>query len=131
MGLAPGRAAIAAFVLVGLCGVATADTSIREVWICALKEGQTLDDVRAANSAWVKFVNANVKGGGISSDILTPMVGNVEEGRFVYADNFPSLESWTAARASTEGNEEGEAIDAALGEVATCPSNGLYTVEAS
>lgn len=122
---------IAVLALFGFSGAAIAETSVREVWVCNVNEGQTMDDVRAANSAWVKFVNANVDGGGISSAILTPMVGDLEMGRFVYADDFPNLESWAASRASTQDNEEGEAIDAALAKAATCDNNSLNSVETS
>jgi len=89
---------IALSVLLGICGVAAADTTIRAVFICSVNEGATMDDVRVANSAWVVFVNANVEGGNISSTILTPIVGDIQAGRFIYADDYPSIESWSAAR---------------------------------
>ena len=44
------------------CATANADTSINEVFTCQLNEGKTMDDVRAGNSKWVKFMNANVEG---------------------------------------------------------------------
>ena len=122
---------LALSVLLVLGGAAIADTSVRAVFICTINEGKTMDDVRAANSAWVKFVNANVAGGGISSSILTPMVGDLSAGRFIYADDYPNLESWSAARAATASNEKGKAIEAALDEAGTCASNSLYTAEAS
>lgn len=118
--------------IMGMCAVASAaDTTIREVWTCNIKEGKTMDDVRAANTNWVKFINANVKGGTIGSSILTNTVGNAEEGRFLYVDSFPSLEVWAVAKSATDGSDEGAAIDAALGEVATCSENRLYEAEAS
>ena len=90
-----------------------------------------MDDVRAANLRWVKFINANVDGGGITSHIITSVVGNASTGSFGYVDSFPSLESWTAAKSATEGNEEGVAIDEALGEAAECSENRLYEAEES
>ena len=115
--------------MLGICATAHAD--FREVWTCTLNEGKTMDDVRAANSRWVKFINANVDGGGISSHIITNVVGNAAVGSFGYVDSFPTLASWSAAKSATDGNEEGEAIDTALGEVADCSENRLYEAEES
>lgn len=123
--------ALALSVLLGLGGAVIADTTVRAVFMCSVNEGHTLDDVRAANSAWVKFVNANVDGGGISSTILTPIVGDLSAGRFIYADDYPSIESWSAARDATSSSEEGQAIEAALDAAGTCASNSLHTAEAS
>lgn len=118
--------------LICMLGIwATASADIREVWTCTIKEGKTMDDVRAANSRWVKFINANVDGGGIASHILTSVVGNASAGSFGYVDSFPTLESWSAAKSATDGNEEGEAIDEALGEAAECSENRLYEAEES
>ena len=123
--------AIALIGLLGIWATANADSDYREVWTCQINEGKTMDDVRTANSKWVVFINANVEGGGISSHIVTSVVGNVTTGSFLYVDTFPSLESWSAAKSATEGNEEGEAIDAELGEVAECSENRLFEAEES
>ncbi|MDA0679268.1 MAG: hypothetical protein O3A13_03225 [Proteobacteria bacterium] len=118
-------------VLLLLGGAAIADTTVRVVYICTINEGKSIDDVRAANSAWVKFVNANVAGAGISSTILTPIVGDLTAGRFIYTDSYPNVESWSAATASTENGKEGMAIQAALEAAGTCASNSLYNAEVS
>ena len=117
--------------MIGVWATAAADTSYREVWTCKIAEGKTMDDVRAANSRWVKFMNANVDGGEIASHIVTTVVGDVTDGSFVYVDSFPTLESWTATKSATEGNVEGEAIDEALNEVADCSENRLLEAEES
>lgn len=122
--------AIALLAIVGIWATASADTSYREVWTCKINEGKSMDDVRAANSKWVKFVRANVDGG-IKSHIVTSVVGNATPGHFVYVDSFPSLEVWTATKSALEGNEEGEAIDEELGEVADCSENNLLEAEES
>ena len=116
---------------IGICSFAYADTTIDEVFTCQLSEGKTMDDVREVNSQWVVFMNANVKGGDISSNIVTTIVGNTTPGRFIFVDSFPSLESWTEAKSATTGNPEGEAIDAGLGAVAECSDSGLYSSESS
>jgi len=115
--------------MLGIWGTASAE--FRAVWICTIGDGKTMDDVRTANSKWVKFVNDNVDGGGISSHILTPVFGDVTAGRFIYSDAFPTMASWSAARASMQDSEEGEAIDAELNEVAECSEHHLYEAEKS
>lgn len=116
---------------VGIAVSASADSRINEVWTCSVADDKDMDDVRAANSKWVQFINSSVEGGGITSHIITSVVGNQSPGNFGYVDSFPTLESWTAAKSATEGNEEGEAIDADLGEVADCSKNSLYEAEES
>ena len=120
--------------LIAVLGVgvsASADTRINEVWTCSVNDGKEMDDVRAANSKWVVYINANVEGGDITSHIVTTVVGNTTPGHFLYVDSFPSMESWTASKSALEGDEEGEAIDAELNEVADCSQNRLYEAEAS
>ena len=115
--------------MLGIWGTASAD--FRMVWICSINEGKTMDDVRAANSDWVKFVNANVEGGGITSHILTAVVGDTTSGRFIYADSFPTLDAWVTARAANQDTEEGKAIGEALDAAASCSENHLYEAEKS
>jgi len=50
---------------------------------------------------------------------------------FIYADDYPSIESWSATRDATTDNDEGKAIAAALDAAGTCESNSLYTAEVS
>jgi hypothetical protein len=89
---------LALITMMGICVAASAaDTTVSEVWTCSINDGKTMDDVRAANSNWLKFMNANVEGGGISSNIVTSVVGNAERGHFMYVDSFPTLESWAEA----------------------------------
>lgn len=108
-----------------------ADPRVDEVWTCKVNAGKSMDDVRAANSKWVKYINAHVKGGDISSSVVTPIVGKVEQGTFLYVDSFPNLESWTAAKPALDKTDEGKAIDAELNAAAACSENRLYSSEAS
>jgi hypothetical protein len=101
------------------------DDRILDVFSCKLKDGKTMDEAHAANAAWVVFMNANVEGGDIGSFVLTPRVGDNEEGTFIYVDSYPSLESWAAGDKATK-LESGKAVMAALGAVATCSKNALY-----
>ncbi len=120
---------LSVFLVLCIWGSAVADSTVRVVWICSVQDGKTIDDVRASNSAWVRFMHANVDDA-ISSVILTPVIGNLEQGRFIFADDFPSYDVWNKAREASEA-DAGEAIDAAINEAATCENNSLYSAETS
>ena len=101
------------------------DDRIVQILECKLKEGKTIEEAHAANSQWVVFINANVKDGDIRSYVMTPQVGNIETGSFMYIDSYPSLESWAAgdkAMAMTSG----KAIIDALQAVAECSKSSLH-----
>jgi len=120
---------LSVLLVLGVWGTAVADSTVRLVWICSVNDGKTMDDVRASNSAWVKFMHAEVDKA-ISSTILTPVVGNVEAGRFIFADDFPSYDVWNESRKASE-TDEGQAIDAAINAAATCGNNSLHSAEVS
>ncbi len=117
------------FLILCIWGTAVADTTVRVVWVCSVNDGKTMDDVRTANSAWVRFMHANVDDA-ISSTILTPVVGNIEAGRFIFADDFPSYDTWNQAREASE-TDAGQAVHAAIVEAATCDNNSLHSAEKS
>ena len=98
-----------------------AESNVVNLWECNVNDSKTIADVQAANSKWVKYVNANVEGGNIQSYIMTPIVGITET--FKYADSYPSLTSW--ATVNEIDNEEMKAIEQGLNEAATCSSNTL------
>lgn len=116
--------------LVACCTSAIADTRIDQVWTCKINTDKTMDDVRSANSNWVKFINANVKGGDITSSIVTTIIGDTSPGHFLYVDSFPSLTSWSM-KSAAENSKAGEKIIAALDDVASCSENRLYSSESS
>ncbi len=106
------------------CATATANTHIEEVWDCTVLEGSTMTQVNAINANWVKYVNKNVKGGGINSRSVTPLVGDM--GTFIFVDSFPNLSSWADAKEAMKSSE-GQKIEAELEGVSKCTSNRLYT----
>ena len=116
--------------ILGACVTANAD-DYRVVLTCEINEGKTMDDVRAANSKWVAYMNENVEGGDITSHITTIIVGDLTSGKFGYVDTFPSLESWTATRTLSESTAEGIAIDEELQESASCTESQLQKAEQS
>jgi hypothetical protein len=120
---------LALLVMLGFCGSVLADETVRLVWLCTINDEKTMDDVREANVAWVEFMHENVDDS-ITSTILTPIIGSFEGRRFVFADDFPSMAVWNESRAA-EDTEEGEAVNEALTEAATCDSNSMYSAEES
>ncbi len=114
---------IASFVM-ATCFVAHAGTRVEEVWQCTLKDGKTQKDVHAGNSKWVKFANAKVEGGDIHSYVATSIVGGSTG--FLYVDSFPNMKAWIEVKALME-TAEGQALESALNEIATCSSNSLYS----
>ena len=112
--------------LVACAGLASAvnaaESNVINLWECSVNDGKSMTDVEAANSKWVKFANATVKGGNIQSYIMKPLVGQSET--FKYADTYPSLSAW--ATMSEIDNEAINAIEKELNEAATCSANTLH-----
>ena len=113
--------------LVAFCisGIAAAD-SIAESWTCKVKEGKTIEDVQAKNSEWLKWINANVEGGGIMSSIGTAVVGNTQT--FIFVDTYPNLATWAAAKDALD-SEEGDELDDLFEDVSDCSENRLWKIE--
>ena len=102
-----------------------ADKTIVDVWQCKLKENKTMKDAGILNEKWVKFMNANVKGGGINSYDMEPRVGNHEG--FLFVDVYPNMQSWAAGENVMEKTEKGKALLKAFRALARCSSNSLYS----
>lgn len=90
-------------------------------YTCKLNEGKKVEDVQAANSAWLKWVRANVNEN-ISSSVGTAVVGDFDN--FLFVDSYPDLATWAAAVTALEGapDEIEEGLDAA----AKCDRNRLW-----
>lgn len=108
-----------------LSGVAVAD-SITETWTCEVKEGKKMEDVQATNSKWLKWVNANVEGGGIKSSVGTSVVGNSE--KFIFVDTYPDLATWAAAKDALDSDAADE-LDEMFEDVSDCSENRLWKLE--
>ena len=113
--------------LVAFCfsGLAMAD-SIAESWTCKVKEGKTIEDVQAKNSEWLKWINDNVEGGGITSSIGTAVVGNAQT--FIFVDTYPNLATWAAAKDALD-SEAGDELDELFEDVSDCSENRLWKIE--
>ena len=121
--LVPG--AFVATIALFLSGIASAD-SIAETWTCELKDGKKIEDVQAVNSKWLKWVNANVEGGGITSAVGTAVVGNTE--RFIFVDTYPDLATWAAAK-DVLGSDAADELDDMFDDVSECSENRLWKIE--
>ena len=117
--------AILAVSVLGFSGIASAD-SFANVYTCKLKDGVEMDAVQAANSKWLKFVNANVEGGGITSSIGTAVVGDNEI--FIFVDTYPSLSAWAAAYELLD-SDAADALDDLFEDLNDCSKNSLWKFE--
>jgi len=106
-------------------GVASAD-SFANVYTCKLKDDVELEAVQAANSKWLKFVNAKVAGGGITSSVGTAVVGNFET--FIFVDTYPSLSSWAATQELLD-SDAGDEVDDLFEDLTDCSKNSLWKFE--
>ena len=113
--------------LITLClsGIAAAD-SIAETWTCKVKEGKKLEDVQAINSKWLKWVNAHVEGGGITSSVGESVVGNSE--KFIFVDTYPNLATWAATKDALD-SDAGDELDELFEDVSECSENRLWKIE--
>jgi hypothetical protein len=109
----------------GVSGIASAD-NFANVYTCKLKDDVEMEAVQAANSKWLKFVNARVEGGGITSSVGTAVVGNQEV--FLFVDSYPSLSSW-AATAELLDSEAGEELDGLFDDLTECSENRIWKLE--
>ena len=115
------------FAAITLClgSVAVAD-SVVETFTCKVEEGKTIKDVQAKNSEWLKWINANVEGGGISSAVGTAVVGTTNT--FIFVDTYPDLATWAAAKDALD-SEAGEELDELFDGVTDCSENRLWKIE--
>ena len=109
----------------GLSGIAAAD-SITETWTCEVKEGKKIEDVQAVNSKWLKWVNEQVEGGGITSSVGESVVGNSE--RFIFVDTYPNLATWAATKDALD-SPAGNDLDELFEDVSECSENRLWRLE--
>ncbi len=113
--------------LAALClsGIASAD-NIAETWTCKLKDGKEIEDVQAANSKWLKWINANVDGGGITSAVGRTVVGDTTI--FIFVDSYPNLATWAAAKEALD-SDAGSELDDMFSEISECSDNRLWKIE--
>ena len=116
------------FVLAAAGVAAQEGSAVVERFTCELKDGKTIEEVKATNSKWVVLMNEKVEDGEITSFVLTNVVGNPET--FGFADIFPSLEVWATAKRAGQGDDFKE-IDDEFDEQSVCTSNSLHRSDQS
>lgn len=89
---------------------------------CKLNEGKKVEDVLAANLAWLKWVRANVNEK-IDSKVGSAVVGNLD--MFLFADSYPDLATWASAQMALQ-NDAPKEIEAGIEAVAKCTENQLW-----
>ena len=99
--------------------------SIIETYTCKLKEGKKQKELQAVNSKWLKWVNKNVNEE-IESSVGTAVVGSQE--MFMFADSYPDLATWAAAKAALDSDAASELEDMFDG-VSDCSENRLWKFE--
>jgi len=109
----------------GVSGLASAD-SFANVYTCKVKDDVEMDAVQEANSKWLKFVNAKVEGGGITSSVGTAVVGNLET--FIFVDTYPSLSAWAATQELLD-SDAGDEVDGLFEDLTDCSKNSLWKFE--
>jgi len=119
--------ALLAMAGLGVSGIAVAD-SFANVYTCKLKDDVEMEVVQEANSKWLKFVNANVDGGGITSSVGTAVVGNFES--FIFVDTYPSLSAWAATQELLD-SDAGDEIDGLFEDLSDCSKNSLWKFEST
>lgn len=111
--------ALAALAL-AFAGNAVADEYIA-AYTCKMNEGKEVEDVLAANGAWLKWVRANVNEN-ITSHVGTAVVGKFD--MFLFVDSYPDLATWAATVSALEGAPD--EIEAGLDAAAKCEENRLW-----
>jgi len=113
-------------VFVFFSGSVVADT-YAEVYNCKLGEGKTVEDAHAANKKWLKWVNANVANGKITSSAGTAIVGDNEA--FLWIDTYPDLATWSAAKTAMDSKEGKEALKDLFKDITNCKENRLWKLD--
>jgi len=98
------------------------------IYTCDLEEGKTLDEVKAANSKWVKAVN-ELSESAISSYVLEPIVSSNMEG-FTFIDTYKDEVVWATVNREIRSGALSELSDLFEG-ISECPSVTLHNSEES
>jgi hypothetical protein len=88
---------------------------------CKMGEDKEVEDVIAANSAWLKWVRENANES-ITSHVGTAVVGDFD--MFLFVDTYPDLATWAATTTALENAPD--EIQEGLEGVAECKKNRLW-----
>ncbi len=96
-----------------------------ETYRCELKEGKEMEEVKAANQKWLKWVQDKVNKN-IDSKMGTAVVG--DQTIFLFADRYPDLGTWAATQEALDA-EDGTELDELFDELTECTENRLWKFE--
>jgi hypothetical protein len=105
-----------------------ANADVVEVWKCQLKDGKTVDDLRAASSAWLTAVNSMEGGAEVEAYHNFSVVAYDDENGFNFISTTPDLAIWGKLAKAYPGSAAQKA-DAGWSEVADCKGNSLWNSE--
>jgi hypothetical protein len=120
-------ATVSCALLFGLSAVA--EDRIEQVWSCTLNEGKTLEDLNAAQTAWVQWANKQSYGGGIRGYVSQTIVGSDVSAVYLI-DSYPDMATFAADTVEYAG-EEGQELEKGYNVASNCTSNALFFVMVS
>ncbi len=98
--------------------------SILQIWDCELNDDKTAADVIAATSVWLEAARKNEGSEDIEVSLEFPIVGDTEEGEFIFVLSLADTKAWGAFNHDYFDSPAGGAEEA-WAEVATCSDNTL------
>lgn len=102
---------------------AAADESrVKETWHCTTKNESSMEEVKAANADWLRFVNRTLPAAHITSGVMAAIVGDYSH--FAIVDSYPDLEAWATIKKALE-TPEGKLAGSGLDDTVNCTGNTL------
>lgn len=106
--------------------VPAAANDFEHVWNCELIGGRTLDEARAAASAWRAAARSMKHGERLDVIIRYPIVVSRSENRFDFIVRAPSLAAWGAFYDTYDDGTPVADADLKFAEVATCSGSTMW-----
>ena len=103
-------------------------TNPAETWMCSLKDGKTMDDVRSVSKAVSELSKKN--GNQEAQWLFTPFSGDMQDqGRFILMTAWKDFQTMGTSFEKFFGEGEGDDVMAEWSAAATCTSRNFWTVE--
>jgi len=120
---------ILVMVLITLAAILSAGPLLADTYIasysCKLNDGKKMEEVKAANSTWLKWVREDVNED-INSEVGTAVVGKLDT--FLFVDTYPDLATWAATRTALETKAPSE-LEGLLNDIAECTESRLWKIQ--
>ena len=103
-------------------------TNPAETWMCSLKDGKTMDDVRSVSKSVSELSKKN--GNQEAQWLFTPFSGDMQDqGRFILMTAWKDFQTMGTSFEKFFGEGEGDDVMAEWSAAATCTSRNFWTVE--